>query len=78
MSNTEKVEYFNALVGVVEIYRGLYGQETGLIRAQLLVQGVAEANLPNLLQLPTTRPISTRVLIGRVVGSCSKSNFFWT
>jgi hypothetical protein len=25
-----------------------------------------------LLQLPTTRPISTRVLIGRVVGSCSK------
>jgi hypothetical protein len=32
----------------------------------------------SMLHLPTTRPISTRVLIGRVVGNCSKSNFFWT
>jgi hypothetical protein len=30
----------------------------------------------SLLQLPTTRPISTCVLIGHVVGNCSKSNFF--
>jgi hypothetical protein len=45
MTNTDYVEYFNALVGVVETYGGVHGQELGLIRAQLLAQGVAEANL---------------------------------
>jgi hypothetical protein len=45
MSNMEYVEYFKALVGVVETYGGTYRQEPGLIRAQLMVQGVAEASL---------------------------------
>jgi hypothetical protein len=31
-----------------------------------------------LLDSPATRPVSTRVLIGRVAGLSSKSNFFWT
>jgi hypothetical protein len=47
MSNSEYIEYFKALVGVVETYGGTYGQEPGLIRAQLLAQGVAEVNLSN-------------------------------
>jgi hypothetical protein len=45
MTNTDYIEYFKALVGVVETYGGVYGQELGLIRAQLLAQGVAEVNL---------------------------------
>jgi hypothetical protein len=47
MSNTEYIEYFKALVRVVETYGGAYGQEPGQIRAQLLAQMVAEANLTN-------------------------------
>ncbi len=43
----EYVEYSKALVGVVEHYRGVYGQEPILIRVQLLVQGVAAATLTN-------------------------------
>jgi hypothetical protein len=31
-----------------------------------------------MLDSPATLPISTRVLIGRVAGLSSKSNFFWT
>jgi hypothetical protein len=37
---TEYVEHFKALVGVVETYSGTYGNEPGLIKAQLLEQGV--------------------------------------
>ena len=42
---TEYVEFFRALVGVVETYGGAYGNKPGLGRAQLLEQGVAEADL---------------------------------
>ena len=45
MTITEYVEFFKALVGVVKTYGGAYGNEPGLIRAQLLEQGVAEADL---------------------------------
>ena len=38
---------FIVLVGVVEMYGGAYGHEPGLIRAQLLKQRVAAANLDN-------------------------------
>ncbi len=48
---TEYVEHFKALVlvGVVETYRGTYGNEPGLIKALLLEQGVsaADVNMPN-------------------------------
>jgi hypothetical protein len=37
---TEYVEHFKALVGVVKTYGGAYGNELGLIKAQLLEQGV--------------------------------------
>jgi hypothetical protein len=42
---TEYVEFFKALVGVVETIGGTYGNKPGLVRAQLLDQGVAEADL---------------------------------
>jgi hypothetical protein len=36
----EYVEHFKALVGVVKTYGGAYGNEPGLMKAQLLEQGV--------------------------------------
>ena len=42
---TEDKEYFKALVGVVETYGGTYGNEPGLIKAQLIKQGVAVVDL---------------------------------
>jgi hypothetical protein len=44
-TTTEYVEFFKALVGVVETYGGAYGNDPGLVRAQLLEQGVAEEDL---------------------------------
>ena len=40
MTNTDYIQYFQALVGVVETYGGAYGNEPGLINAHLLEQGV--------------------------------------
>jgi hypothetical protein len=34
------VEHFKALIGIVEAYRGAYGQEPGLVATQLVAQGV--------------------------------------
>jgi hypothetical protein len=46
---TKYVEHFKALVGVVNTYRGAYGNEPGLIKAHLLEQGVlvADVNTPD-------------------------------
>ena len=41
VSNTDYVQFFQALVGVVETYGGAYGNEPGLINAHLVGQGVA-------------------------------------
>mgnify|MGYP006166379963 FL=1 len=41
VSNTDYVQFFQALVGVVETYGGAYGNEPGLINAHLIGQGVA-------------------------------------
>jgi hypothetical protein len=45
----EYVEHFKALVGVVETYGGAYGNKPGIIKAQLLEQGVlvADVDMPN-------------------------------
>jgi hypothetical protein len=40
-SNTDYIQFFQALVGVVETYAGAYGNEPGLINAHLIGQGVA-------------------------------------
>jgi hypothetical protein len=50
---TEYVEHFKALVGVVKTYRGTYENELGLIKAQLLEQGVlaADVNTPDANEL---------------------------
>ena len=40
VSNTDYIQYFQALVGVVETYGGAYGNEPGLINAHLINQGV--------------------------------------
>ena len=40
VTNTKYVEHFKALVGVVKTYRGVHGQEPGLVATQLVVQGV--------------------------------------
>ncbi len=39
------VEYFMALVGVAETYGGTYGNEPGLLREQLIKQGVTTADV---------------------------------
>ncbi len=47
------MEHFKALLGVVETYRGAYGNKPGLIKAQLLEQGVLAAvvDMPNAYKL---------------------------
>ncbi len=46
---TEYVEHFKALVGVVETYVGVYGNEPGLVKAQMLEQGMlaVDVDTPN-------------------------------
>jgi hypothetical protein len=44
-TTTKYVEFHKALVGVVETFGGAYGNKPGLVTAQLLDQGVAEADL---------------------------------
>jgi hypothetical protein len=45
METTDYFEHFQALVGVVKTYGGAYDREPGLIRAQLMKQGVKGVNL---------------------------------
>jgi hypothetical protein len=40
VTNTEYVELFQALVGVVETYRGAYGRKPGLVATELIAQGM--------------------------------------
>ena len=40
VTNTEYVENFKAMVGVVETYGGAYGREPGLVVAELVAQGM--------------------------------------
>ena len=40
VTNTEYVEHFKALFGVVETYGGAYGREPGLVATELVAQGV--------------------------------------
>jgi hypothetical protein len=40
VANTEYVEHFKALVGVVEMNGGAYGREPGLVATELAAQGV--------------------------------------
>jgi hypothetical protein len=40
VSNTDYIQFFQALVGVVETYGGAYSNEPGLIEASLIEQGV--------------------------------------
>ncbi len=42
---TDYVEYFMALVGMVETYGGAYGNKPGLLREQLIKQGVTAADM---------------------------------
>jgi hypothetical protein len=41
MTNTEYVEHFKALIGIVEMYRGAYSPKPGLVAAQFVAQGVS-------------------------------------
>jgi len=47
VSNTDYIQFFQALVGVVETYGGAYGNEPGLINVHLIEQGVAADQLAN-------------------------------
>jgi hypothetical protein len=40
VTNTEYVEHFRSLVGVVEAYRGVYGHKPGLVATELVAQGM--------------------------------------
>ena len=57
MSNTDYVQFFQALVGVVETYGGAYGNEPGLIETSLTEQGVAGGLVANAMaaQLTTAK-----------------------
>jgi hypothetical protein len=45
MLMTDYIENFKALIAVVETYGGAYGHEPGLVRSQLIKQGVASTDL---------------------------------
>jgi hypothetical protein len=51
VTNTECVEHFKDLVGVVETYGGAYGRKPGLVWTELEAQGVR----PKTSSLLTTR-----------------------
>ena len=51
MTTTEYVEYFTALVGVVETFGGSYGREPGLVLAKLIEAGVADQDNPTKTEL---------------------------
>jgi hypothetical protein len=63
-----------------DLLAGVNGQVTKGRHPQMWMsfQDCLELHKLTVLDSPATRPVSTRVLIGRVVGICSKSNFFWT
>ncbi len=44
-TNTEYVEHFKALVGVVEMYGGAYGHGPGLVVTELVAQGMKPRNV---------------------------------
>jgi hypothetical protein len=46
-ATTKYMEPFKALVGIVKTYSSAYGNELGLIKAQLNAQGVVVADLDN-------------------------------
>jgi hypothetical protein len=53
MSRMEYIENFKALVGIAETYDGrAYGHEPGVLRAQLIKQGVSASDLdaPDLIK----------------------------
>jgi hypothetical protein len=41
MTNTEYLEHFKALIGIVEMYGGAYGCKPGLVATQLITHGVS-------------------------------------
>ncbi len=45
MSNTEYIQFFTAVVGVVETYGGAYGREPGLVRACLVKMKKSDASV---------------------------------
>jgi hypothetical protein len=45
VTNTEYVEHFKALIGVVKANRGAYSCEPGLVAAQLVAQGVSHKDI---------------------------------
>jgi hypothetical protein len=53
MSTTDHVKNFKALVSIVKTYGGAYGCKPGLLRAQLIKQGVSASDLdaPDLTDL---------------------------
>jgi hypothetical protein len=62
MSMMEYVKNFKALISVVETYGGAYGRKPGLLRAQLIKQGVSASDLdaPDLTKLKIAEEICLR------------------
>ena len=58
MTASDYLEFFKALVGVMETYGGAFGNDPGLIKAELIKRGVTGANLltpdPAILKATTT------------------------
>jgi hypothetical protein len=59
MLTMEYIENFKALAGIIGTYGGAYGCKPGLLRAQLIKQGVSTSNLyaPNLTKLKKAKGI---------------------
>ncbi len=66
---TEYVEHFKALVGIVEMYGSVYGNEPGLIKAQLTAQGVTAADLdsPNPTKLKKALEVCRKEYLSRMI-----------
>jgi hypothetical protein len=64
---TDYVEYFMALVGVVKTYGGAYGNEPGLLREQLIKQGVSAVDVDKTVPNggPNTAKIKKALVVTR-------------
>ncbi len=76
---TEYVEHFKALVGVVETYRGAYGNELGLIKAQLLGQGVlaADVDMPHADKLKNALKVCCESYLSYIILQGSDNSRFY-
>ncbi len=82
---TDYVEYFMALVGMAETYGGAYGNEPGLLREQLIKQGVTAADVdktaanggPNVAKIKKALVVTRKCYLSCMILRGSDNNRFY-